>query len=119
MGYKDGYDKEARKETNRKYYQKHYADNKQYYIGRARNRQNFLAGYVRKCKSNPCLDCGKKYPYYVMDFDHRPSEEKEANISELLGRAVSLHRLKKEINKCDLVCSNCHRIRTFRRIKKK
>lgn len=66
---------------------------------------------VRKLKSVPCMDCGQRYPYYVMDFDHR--EDKEFTISK--RRAYSIEKLLAEIAKCDVVCSNCHRIRTFNR----
>lgn len=74
------------------------------------------------------MDCNQSFPPYVMDFDHVRGE-KEFLISQvsdkrrLLGdlrdikgsASVSQERLLKEIEKCDLVCSNCHRIRTHNR----
>jgi hypothetical protein len=65
-------------------------------------------------KSAPCLDCNTSYPPCVMDFDHRPGEEKVARVSQLVG--APLHILLAEIAKCDLICSNCHRERTQRRL---
>ena len=49
-----------------------------------------------------------------MDFDH--VRGKTAGISRLLQANVSMTRLLAEIAKCDLVCSNCHRIRTWNRL---
>lgn len=73
---------------------------------------------VHNIKNSPCVDCGLLYPYYVMDFDHRDGVEKIANISTLLSWS-GLPSALKEIEKCDLVCANCHRIRTWKRIHKK
>lgn len=74
-----------------------------------------IASYVRDIKSsNPCADCGLTYHYVVMDFDHRPGEEKLAEVGFLTTHG-SFDDVKAEIEKCDLVCSNCHRLRTFER----
>ena len=68
--------------------------------------------YIRAQKEGkPCMDCGEYYPYYVMDFDHVRGT-KEFNISDA-AYSVGFQRLIDEIVKCDLVCSNCHRERTF------
>lgn len=64
-------------------------------------------------KDVPCADCKNIFPPYVMDFDH--VEKKEFGISRAAVSMVSLERLAEEIVKCDLVCANCHRIRTFNR----
>lgn len=65
---------------------------------------------VNKAKDVPCADCGIKYPSYVMDFDHLDPALKIKNVSLL--KAHSLEKLYAEIAKCEVVCSNCHRIRT-------
>ena len=60
------------------------------------------------------MDCGIIYPSFVMDFDHvRGTKEFRIGAS---SANPGIKRLKAEIEKCDLVCSNCHRIRTFERI---
>jgi hypothetical protein len=56
------------------------------------------------------MDCKKKYPPYVMDFDHRDRSEKAFEVGR--GLYVSIKRLLIEIAKCDVVCANCHRERT-------
>lgn len=55
-----------------------------------------------------CYLCGDKR-HYVLDFHHLISEEKEIEIGLLVKRASSTDRLIKEIDKCVLLCSNCHR----------
>jgi hypothetical protein len=67
--------------------------------------------YIKHLKDSPCADCGVRYPYYVMDFDH-VNGEKDRDISRLANAPVSLPRLIAELDKCELVCSNCHRERT-------
>ena len=79
----------------------------------------YLAQYLRDLKTKtPCVDCGINYPYYVMDFDHVRGQ-KHANVMELVS-TLSKKRIDLEIAKCEIVCSNCHRIRThMRRMAKK
>jgi hypothetical protein len=66
---------------------------------------------IIQSKSKPCADCGIKYPPYVMDFDHLG--DKLFNIPA--NTELSVSKLLSEIAKCDVVCSNCHRQRTFQR----
>ena len=74
----------------------------------------YLAQYLRDLKTKtPCIDCGINYPYYVMDFDHVRGV-KHANVMELVS-TLSKKRIDEEIAKCEIVCSNCHRIRTHMR----
>ena len=62
----------------------------------------------------PCADCGKVYPPQVMQWDHRPEYEKVGEISvDFWGK--TREDVLAEIAKCDLVCANCHAIRTFER----
>lgn len=63
-------------------------------------------------KDQPCVDCGGRFPEYVMEFDHARGV-KEANPGDL--KYGTLERLVSEIQKCDLVCSNCHQARTYHR----
>lgn len=63
-----------------------------------------------RAKQVPCADCGGMFPPYVMDFDHRDPSTKEFNVGSYM---VSIARLTREIAKCDVVCANCHRERTW------
>lgn len=67
---------------------------------------------IIQTKARPCLDCGHEYPYYVMDFDH-------VNLSLAAHHRYALETVRKEIAKCDIICANCHRIRTWIRISEK
>jgi hypothetical protein len=66
--------------------------------------------FVNTLKDVPCYDCGNRFPTVCMDFDHRDPSQKVFQISD----ASLVHRVKvlAEIAKCDVVCANCHRIRT-------
>jgi hypothetical protein len=71
--------------------------------------------FVRKLKEdNPCTDCKRYWPYYVMHYDHTGTD-KVANVSALVREPVSIRKILEEIAKCDLVCANCHAIRTWER----
>lgn len=61
----------------------------------------------------PCMDCGGVFHPACMEFDHRPGEKKKGIVSALGNRAWSV--IAAEIAKCDLVCANCHRLRTVTR----
>jgi hypothetical protein len=58
---------------------------------------------------NQCADCHKTFPLNVYEFHHRDSKSKLFAISEHMHKTVS--ELQKEVDKCDLLCSNCHRMR--------
>ncbi|HEV8160070.1 MAG TPA: hypothetical protein VGP58_13630, partial [Pyrinomonadaceae bacterium] len=73
-----------------------------------------LRAIARERKSQPCADCGGIFPFYVMDFDHRDGEEKKAHISQIVTQ-MNLQQLLNEMEKCDVVCANCHRVRTYER----
>lgn len=68
---------------------------------------------VLEIKKNPCTDCGGIFPPYVMHFDHRDPSQKRFAVSTLTGSG-HIRSLLAEIEKCDLVCANCHAIRTHR-----
>ena len=69
--------------------------------------------YINTFKDVPCPDCGRKYPPYVMDFDHQYPKLKTREVSYMFTRNWSLDKIKIEAEKCEVVCANCHRIRTY------
>lgn len=73
---------------------------------------------IESLRTNPCMDCHNSFPPECMDFDHRDPDDKFKDISDLLY-ATGLNILLEEIKKCDLVCANCHRIRTKKRMEEK
>ena len=72
-----------------------------------------LREFVREAKSTPCVDCGAQYPYYVMQFDHIDPATKIASINKAVSDSWPVNRIKKEIEKCEVVCANCHAVRTY------
>jgi hypothetical protein len=71
--------------------------------------------WMLKLKSKPCTDCGNKFPTCCMDFDHRLGTRKLYCIGAMFAHHYSKTLISKELKKCGLVCSNCHRIRTQKR----
>lgn len=63
---------------------------------------------------HPCVDCGEP-DLRVLDFDHRDGEEKLTDVGRLLGEGFAWSTILSEIAKCDVRCSNCHRIITCER----
>ena len=70
--------------------------------------------YVRSLKEGkPCVDCGGVFHFAAMDFDHLPGFTKSHTVS--LMASASRESVDKEVAKCELVCANCHRVRTYKR----
>lgn len=109
MAYRDPLDERAR-ESRRK----HYENNKDQYINRAKASKAEKRKYVQDLKeASPCVVCGEFYPYYVMQYDHIGSD-KVSGVSALLN--TGWKKLLDEIAKCELVCANCHAARTWQRM---
>ena len=106
------------KQCHKIWRKQHYTDNKQYYVNKARRQQDKFKAYIKTYKaSNPCADCDKYFPSCVMDFDHL--RDKAFLISKAHRIISSIVSLKKEMAKCELVCSNCHRLRSQTRLEEK
>lgn len=67
-------------------------------------------------EASGCVDCGIKN-HIVLDFDH--IRDKKYNISRMIHDGFSWAAIKKEIAKCEVVCANCHRLRTYIRLTEK
>jgi hypothetical protein len=77
-----------------------------------RNKRRRYKAHINAIKNKPCMDCNQFFPLECMDFDHIPVRgPKLFSIGESSGQ-VSIQLLNEEIAKCDVVCANCHRIRT-------
>lgn len=101
------------------YKRRHYAANRERYIRDARARQareipRRLALLLRYLEEHPCADCGERDPV-VLEFDH--TGEKRFSISSGVRDRNWDEVLEEieEIERCDVVCANCHRRRTYRR----
>lgn len=65
-------------------------------------------------ESSGCIDCGEKYPHYMLEFDHLPEHEKLDSPMDI-ARNYNMQKALDEVAKCDIVCANCHKIRTWQR----
>lgn len=93
---------------------RHYVENKDYYLSKARIRNKKRRLIIRKyiwnyLKSHPCIDCGVNDPI-VLEFDHVTN--KSMSITHAASNVVSMKTLKEEIKKCVVRCANCHRRKT-------
>src|SRR5690349_6082894 len=73
-----------------------------------------LGLFVQKLKEKPCTDCRACYPTECMDWDHVRGK-KLYNIGTMVAHGHSKAAVLRELAKCELVCANCHRVRTRER----
>lgn len=109
-----GYQSEC-KSCRSVYNKQHYEKNKKSYIERAKKQQERTKEFIRELKNVPCKDCRLFHPYWRMHFDHLDGKQKLFNIANSF-HSVSAERLSKEIEKCEVVCANCHADRTHKRL---
>jgi hypothetical protein len=96
------------REYNRRYYErnreallkKQAGKNKRLY----ESRRQWLINYKKTLK---CARCGESHPA-TLTFHHKNNSEKSFEIGNALGIGVSLKRLLAEIEKCEVLCANCH-----------
>jgi hypothetical protein len=99
-------------ENNRKHSKAYYHKNKAAQLVRNATKKKGIKEYISMYKEyRGCMDCGQKYPSYVLDLDHRDPNEKKFTPSRL-AKNNSWQQMMDELAKCDVVCANCHRIRT-------
>jgi len=98
--------------SQRPYNVEYYRRNRDLEIQRVRVRQAGMVELLRDLRRVPCADCGGQFKPHQMDFDHRDPSTKAFKV--MTGRAMlmSTRRVLAEVAKCDIVCVNCHRIRT-------
>lgn len=106
--------KEQKAISQKKWYEK----NKARHVENVTKRKKEIIARVTKFvyelkERTPCADCGINYPAYIMDFDHL--EDKKYQISNMIQSGYDMPTVQKEIDKCDIVCANCHRERTHQR----
>ena len=104
---------------HRRYYETH----KDKYFAKNRLNKNRQRDGLKKillaAKDRPCQDGGGNFHPWVMELDHREDTIKVEAVSNLVGRGCTDEKLLNEIAKCDVVCANCHRMRTYLRRKEK
>ena len=109
-------------EDKRKYQQKYF---REYYANPARkaqvkknvrNRKRSLREwYLDLKRESSCIVCGMSGEHnpWAMEFHHRDPEDKTDLVSALVSSGYSKKRIQQEIEKCDVVCANCHRAKHY------
>lgn len=106
MPYKD---KNKQRERNKEYQKLHYQKKKQYYKDKAEERQQKLKyEFLEFKKGLKCSNCAENHTA-TLDFHHIDPSKKENTISQAIIRGWGKERLNKELEKCIVLCSNCHR----------
>ena len=90
----------------------YYWRNRQRESQRVKARQAATVALLRDLRKGPCAVCGMIFEPHQMDFDHRIPEDKAFRVTAGRAMLMSRARLFTEIDKCDVVCANCHRLRT-------
>jgi hypothetical protein len=105
-----------RREDQQAYARRHYEGDRERYLSRAviqkaATQAILQAAILRYLEQHPCVDCGESDPV-VLEFDHRDPGAKSFNIGAASTGSIGLERVRREIQKCDVRCANCHRRKT-------
>lgn len=112
-GRKDGYQSVCR-DCNRARSKRYYAENTEEHktVTRERNREYKAKTklWFKEYKSQlSCVQCGEdRAP--TLDFHHTDPTEKDYTVASMVGNGLSLNTIMTELNKCIVLCSNCHRM---------
>jgi hypothetical protein len=79
-------------------------------------RAKFKAWLKDYCSRLSCIVCGFNHPA-CLDFHHRDTSTKKKEVSRIVSDNSTMKQLKEEIDKCDVLCANCHRIKHWEEYK--
>lgn len=106
------------KDCSRKRSKQYYSENRERHLLAIKERHNRIVAEHRsklkdiliasKCSDCPCSD------WRVLEFDHI-NDDKKGDVTQLIQNGNSWEVILSEINKCEIVCANCHRLRTMTR----
>lgn len=97
MPYKD---REKAREYHRKYSKKHCLLQKR--------RREYQQWFQELKQGLSCSICGENHPA-TLDFHHNDPTEKDLAVGTMVANRLSKRRILKEIEKCSVLCANCHR----------
>jgi hypothetical protein len=106
------------RECTKIYLKDHYTQNSAYYKKKAKIYTKIYMEKARKLLfeiklGNPCEICGEQDPI-VLEFDHLDPKTKNHNVAEMVKLGYSCTSILKEVQKCRILCANCHRRVTAR-----
>ena len=102
------------RECHKEYRKEWYEGHKEEHLENVKVRKNEVRQLAREfvwdyLSEHPCSECGESDPV-VLEFHHLKGKDKA--VSQMVADGLSLDRIKKEIAKTEVLCSNCHRRRT-------
>lgn len=90
-----------------------YKNREDLYAAQKRQRARTREKITEYLLDHPCEICGEQDPI-VLEFDHIDPSSKWKSISRLIGGHPSWSKVLDEINKCRVLCANCHRRHTYK-----
>lgn len=105
--------RDCQREYQRELYRKSPRRRKQIRDVDAKRRIKMRQDMIEILSEKSCMDCGNK-DWRVLEFDHVRGE-KHFNVSDGMAKGYGWKRILQEIDKCEVVCANCHKIRTASR----
>lgn len=104
------------KECRKVYDKKRYLNNKEYFNEASKKQKQRNVGWIINLKSKlKCETCGENFPY-CLEFHHKDEKEKDGDISRMISDGYSIERIEKEIEKCIVLCANCHRKEHYKNV---
>lgn len=101
-------DKKKAQEYNKKYHLRTWAKRKAGHLVWRRKRRAMLATWLKNYKKDLfCVKCNENHPA-CLDFHHLNGQEKDNPIANMISEGYSIENITKEINKCIILCRNCH-----------
>ncbi len=89
---------------------RYYLDNRKTERSRIVARKAEIKEWYREYKSTlSCVRCGQDHPA-TLQFHHPDSDDKEFEVSRAVTDGHSIESILSEINKCEVLCANCHSI---------
>jgi hypothetical protein len=112
--YKSDRYKQYISEYNKSWYQRHKAKR----LASNYERKARMYELYQEIKSTlRCADCGENHPA-ALHFHHKNPKEKEFNVADFVRSGKSVEALHREIEKCVVLCANCHAKRHYEQSKK-
>lgn len=98
------------KNKQKQFQKEHYKYNKQFYTDRHKNRRKALKKWLLEdiLLKSRCEVCGESDPA-CLDFHHIDPSTKIATVSKMVHSVRKKEDILKEIQKCKILCANCHR----------
>ena len=106
MPYKD---RQLAKSHCREYHREWYKNNAKKRRDEIKKRKEELLNWLWEYKKTlSCKDCKENHPA-CLDFHHRDATQKDRAVSKMIRNGCSKEKILQEIDKCDVLCANCHR----------